>query len=78
MRNSIHEETLERSPSSSTSLREVLLTGCSPSPIPVSDRPLSAEHIFAGHEVHGDEERPAVAKRIIFESIRQALKNELD
>lgn len=29
------------------------------------------------HRAHGDEERPTVAKGVIFESVRQALKNEL-
>lgn len=39
---------------------------------------LITEHVCAMHKAHVDEERPAVAERIVFESIRQALKNDLD
>lgn len=40
--------------------------------------PLISDHVCAMHKAHDDEERPAIVKRILFESFRQALKDELD
>lgn len=49
-----------------------------PLPSPPLTLPLISDHVCAMHKAHDDEERPAIVKRILFESFRQALKDELD
>lgn len=57
--------------STRTSVAEAFLSLLSPS------LTLLTGHVFARYRAHGDEETPATAKRVIFESIKQALESEL-
>lgn len=66
-------------PSTWTCTHEALPTRSQASlPAPPLTFPLIPEHVCAMHRAPGDEERPAIAKGVLFESIRQALKGELD